>query len=65
MADERPCTFGVEPSANGGAAVTLDIGQFAATVDLPRAEVRTFIRALAAAIGDGAERTFTPEKARG
>ncbi len=65
MANETPVSFEVEPSANGGAAVTLDIGQFAATAELSRDDVRSLIRALAAAIGDGFERTFTMEKASG
>lgn len=58
MADETPCGFTIEPNALGGAAITLDVGAFEATVDLPRAEAQAMIRALSAAIGDGFERTF-------
>lgn len=57
-ADQTPCAFTVEPNANGGAAVTLDIGGYAATVDLPREQAQAFILALSAAIGDGFARTF-------
>lgn len=65
MVEDAPCDFTVEPGPDGSARLTIGIADREAIVDLPRGEARILMRALAAAIGDGGERTFTPEKARG
>lgn len=65
MAEDTACDLTVEPGPAGSARLTIGIGDREAVIDLPRGEARTFIRALAAAIGDGRERTFVTESARG
>ncbi|MFY9293292.1 MAG: hypothetical protein WAP03_21725 [Methylorubrum rhodinum] len=66
MADETPFNLSVQRADSGPRIVaTRPDGEIAAEFALTRADARTFARELLAAAGDGTERTFVPEKARG
>ena len=61
MSVHTDCPIAVDRGPAGSACITIGIGEYQAVVDLPRAEARKLIRALAAAIGDGFERTHGTE----
>lgn len=66
VADETPFNLSVERAEGGPRIVaTKPDGEIVAEFALTRTNARTFARELLAAAGDGTERTFTPEAARG
>ncbi|GAA0267535.1 hypothetical protein LNAOJCKE_3032 [Methylorubrum aminovorans] len=66
MADRTPYSLTVERTADGPRLVAIGPdGERAAEFDMARDGARLLARELLAASGDGTERTFTPEAARG
>lgn len=61
MSEPGAVSFLAQPGPAGCTTLTIDLGECEAVVDLPRAETRKLIRALAAALGDGFERTHGTE----
>lgn len=66
MADRAPYSLTVERTDDGPRLVAIGTdGERAAEFDMDRDGARLLARELLAAAGDGTERTFTPEAARG
>ena len=61
MSEPGAVSFVALPGPAGCTTLTIDLGECEAVVDLPCAKARKLIRALAAAIGDGFERTHGTE----
>lgn len=67
MSDEvaLPVTVQAAPAPNGGIVLALRLSDGAPlAIELSRDHAHDVLREVAAALGDGFSRTFTPEKAR-